>query len=271
MTTLQLCVDYLLSAGGSYVSDGNELRLFYVNQKDSDFVLSYRDYTGSTLGPLKKVVDGVKQNSSASYLRNESNPSLIVCVSASSTLRVLEFDEDEDEWADSKSFPSSTIHPSGQLAAISDAKENSFIFFQDPNGRLTLTQGSSSSLQPLPANAISSTPLSAALVDNNVILFYIALDNLVHYLTLKGGKWLDTTLAPETFKVVPKRFVAYATDDGDINVLAISENSALVLINSNGKKTVLGRVEPNGSFVPGNTEESGITIQIGCQNNCVCM
>ncbi|KAM0256352.1 hypothetical protein ACHAQJ_005003 [Trichoderma viride] len=207
MERLQDIFRLLSAAGGAPSMDGKATFVCYEEKNQ----LCMRTWTGPELSDKVWVAAGVRSGTSAPivnldykrvFVVDENN--LLKCFVEPLRDRVEADDEDADEdeegnddalWEEDKELTSLNIrvHAQSQLAASYD-RNTIFIFYQDPNGSLSVIKysGKGWKLFNLPAaNVLNGTPLATCNTSNAVYLFYISIDRTVRYMENSRGEWKD--------------------------------------------------------------------------------
>ena len=247
MDQLQDVARCLLAAGYANDPEGKGQYLLYVDPKTSS--LMSKRWTGSFFDDKELITDTpVRPNSTASYLINPSTR-LVICISSKSTVRVLQYDEEEEKWDDVDTKQPHVVHPEGKLTAFSRADNFLRIIYQDHSGRLIYLN---KSFQPLalPVDLVAGSPLSSAVVNEQIYVFYISSrDNYVHCVTeARPGNWSDEILAKHAFDQIPKQFVVPVDPkSGGFEVYVLTEENALLRI-AKSQMSILGKIDATGKF-----------------------
>lgn len=248
MTDLQDITRRLLAAGHATSPGDNGIDLLDVNPTNSN--LTYKRWTGNGFSDEELIAISVRPKSSAAYLSNSAKK-LILCISSTSTLRAIGYDNNYREWIDDESGDQK-VHPESNVAASFATDGLQHVFIQDPWKRLVHFDNV---WMPtvLPANPVQGTPLSTLVVGGRVQLFYIsANNNYVHYTTQQqNGSWSDTVFATYAFdsKQKPKRLFIMQNNSGVLECYVLTEDNALLMITADAKVTLLGTVNSAGQLV----------------------
>ncbi|THH06242.1 hypothetical protein EW146_g9675 [Bondarzewia mesenterica] len=250
----------LLAAGGAMDPEGKSMYLLYADHSS----LVSKHWTGTSFGDQDVVATSVRTNSTASYLLAQ-NTRRIICISSSSALRALTYNDDDEEWVDD-TIPRHDVHPEGKLATSFDADNRVYVFFQDPAGRLIQVDDAWNPTVLL-AEPVAGSPIATAFVEDKIHVFYIsAKDNCIHYVIQGGGSgWSDELMSKCSFEEEKvKRFsVGQNEESGALEAYVLTEKSALLQIvgkqdekvEAGEEKTVLGKVDETGTFVAGTSAE----------------
>ncbi len=257
MTHLDELARCLVAAGGA-VPVGNEgTYLLYV--EDSALILKH--WNGDAFDSEEFIAESVLPTSPAPYLITSTDRH-IVCISSTSTLRALKYDNDTAEWVDDDSLGQHKVHPKGKVAGSTtkDGKHN--IYYLNSSKKLVHLD---SAWKPtvLPVNAAEDSPLATSSAGGQHVFYISANDNYVHYATQQqGGSWTDTICTKYAFGAneKPKRFIASSNASGGFVLFVMTEERALLQISADGQKKSLGTVSEAGAYVAATTEEAIIRI-----------
>ncbi|THH20744.1 hypothetical protein EW146_g691 [Bondarzewia mesenterica] len=250
----------LLAAGGAMHPEGKSMYLLYADRSS----LISKHWTGNAFGDQDIVATSVRTNSTASYVL-APNSRRIICISSSSALRALTYNDEDEEWVDD-TIPHHDVHPEGKIATSFGADNRAYVFFQDPAGRL-IQLDDAWNPTVLPVEPVAGSPITTAFVENKIHTFYIsAKDNCIHYVIQEGGNsWSDKLMSKCSFEEEKvKRFsVGKNEESGALEAYVLTEKSALLQVvgNQDGtadageEKTVLGKVDQTGTFVAGTSAE----------------
>lgn len=183
---------------------------------------------------------------------------LIVCISASSALRVLGWDEDEEEWVDDEEKAHHDVHLAGEVVGTVKQDGSILVVFQDRSGHLASLDDSWIP-QVLPATPVDGSPLSIRFVNDVVHIFYIAAgDGFVHEIFKNGDGWVDAAVPGWDFGGEAKRLMVCVNQkDGQLEAFVLTKNNG-ILMATTGKEseiTKLGQVGSEGKYVPETSQE----------------
>ncbi|PCH33957.1 hypothetical protein WOLCODRAFT_141890 [Wolfiporia cocos MD-104 SS10] len=244
MGQLQEVARFLFAAGGAMHPEGKGMHLLYTQRS----ILTLKYWTGVVFGDQELITASIRTDSTASYLIT-SVLRLIFCISASSYIRALSFDEDEEEWVD-REIPSLQVHPRGHLAATAGTDGQFGVFFQDPSCRL-IHLDHAWRTTPLPSHAAPGSPISVLRTGNAVRVFYISEDRHLHQVSRHSdGRWSDERVSKCVFPDIPKRIVAgqRTYDRSTLEVYMLTEDNTMRLALQDGKMYDLGKVDCNGDL-----------------------
>ncbi|KAF8517817.1 hypothetical protein JB92DRAFT_2904692 [Gautieria morchelliformis] len=253
MAQFQDLTRVLLSAGGAPHPEGKGSYLLYTDQSS----LTSKHWTGNTFGDQELVAKSVRANSPAAYLLAPTTR-LIICISSSSTLRALRYDDDDEEWVDDKTILHIDVHPEGKLSASLDRNEDVRVVYQDPMGNLVFLNNWTPTV--LPADPIAGSPLSTVVDGDKLHVFYIsAKDNCIHYVTrAPEGSWSGNVMVNCPVEEKIKRFIVAPIGDTinfDAYLLTADDMLLQVTPEGDGVKRELGKIDSKGIFVPGTSAQ----------------
>jgi hypothetical protein len=250
-----------LAAAGGVALPGNKGTFFLYSE---DSALVSKEWTGKSFGNQELIASSVLPSSVASYLITPSGR-LVICISSTSTLRAVAYDEDDGEWVDDESLGLHKLHPKGKVSGVVGRDGGRHVFFQDPSKRL-IHLNNAWAPTVLPVNAVEGSPLAISAADGQVRLFYIsASDGYIHNVTQQmDGGWSDAIFVKYAFEEneKPARFIVSPNEQGDLVVFALTEERKLLQMSADGQKTMLGSVDEAGGWVPANKEEAIIWIPL---------
>jgi len=253
MTWLDELARCLLAAGGALPMGSDGMYLLYV--EDSALVLKH--WNGETFDSEEFIAESVLPTSPAPYLTTPTGR-LVVCISSSSTLCALKYDDDSAEWIDEESFGQHKVHPKGRVAGSITAGRRNIYYLNSSKQLVHLDSSWESTV--LPVNAVEDSPLATSSAGGKLHLFYVsANDNYVHYVTQQQvGSWTDTICTKYAFSAneKPKRFLASPDGSGGFELFVLTEEKALLRISADGQKKSLGTVNVAGEYVPATKEEA---------------
>jgi hypothetical protein len=244
----------LRAAADAKASDDSGTYLLY--EKNND--LFERVWTGSAVESDTYITSGVKKNTPAAYLI-KPDQRLAFYLTESNSLGCYEYDDEDESWVDSGPIEINNvaIPPESKLSACLSPLGLT-VFFQDTVGQIkgvSNKDGPWEVFGPLPANAALGTPLTVAVANRRLHLFYVNKDNSVHYLVYdqNTGEWQDNLLEHSKFDEPVVRFVfSENPETHSLEGYCLLEN-ALYSIDSSGKKK-MGDVEGDKFIAPANAE-----------------
>jgi hypothetical protein len=250
MSQMQELGRCLLANGYAWIPGGDSY-LLYVDSNTSSLIC--KCWTGNAFTDQMLITTNVRPNSTASYLFDPTGQvaPYVVCISPSSTLCALRYNDVEEDWIDDDCVAPCKVHPSGKLAAFFSADKRICIFFQDPLGRL-IYLSSSGDIVVLAAAVVVGSPISATNIDDTWYVFYIsAEDNRIHYV-FRGhaGEWHDAIFGKCTMPANIKQFVVKPIHERDtFTVYLLTERKTLLRVTQEGGQTLLGTMDETGEFV----------------------
>jgi hypothetical protein len=254
MSQVQLLAQCLQAAGYTLSTQGDGLYLLYVDPEKSSLISKF--WVSDKFTDQELIAASVRPNSSASYLTT-STGKLAVCISPSSTLRIIRYDEDEEDWVEDDTIGQLAVHPDSKVAAAVSVDQKTHVLFQDPSMRLVYLDAAWTATV-LPAEPVVGTPLATIVIDSGVNVFYIsAVDNRLHCVSQgPGNSWNDAACGQYTFEATPKQIYLTAKQGGQggLEVYVMSEKNEVQQIAA-GQAKILGKVDEVGKFVPLTTEE----------------
>jgi hypothetical protein len=259
MSRLEHLARCLVAAGVALLGDQGTFLLYVDNS-----ALISKEWIGKSFGNQELIASSVLPSSVASYIVTATGR-LVICISSTSTLRAVTYDEDEGEWVDDKSPGQHKLHPQGKVSGSAGEDGSRHVFFQDPSKRL-IHLNNAWAPTVLPVNAVEGSPLATAGDNGQVCVFYVsASDGYIHYATQqKDGSWSDTIFTRYAFvgNEKPTRFLISqpVNDGGDLVVFALTEGRTLLQISADGQNTLLGAVDEAGGWVPTSKEEAVASI-----------
>ena len=247
MTQFQDVIQCLLAAGYTDHPEGEGKYLLYVDPKESSLISKH--LTDSSFDDKELVATSVRPNSTAAYLI-KPDTQLVICISSESTIRVLQYDNEEEEWPDVDTKGPHVVHPDGKLTAFYGADNILRIIFQDRSGGLVYLKNDFQPEALRVDSPVKGSPLSSAVVNDRIYVFYIsARDKCIHYVTeARPGNWTDNILSKHAFEKGPKQFIVSADQNsGAFEAYVLTEENTLVRI-ANSKTSVLGKIDEKGNF-----------------------
>ncbi|KAF8810487.1 hypothetical protein BYT27DRAFT_7091735, partial [Phlegmacium glaucopus] len=245
---LQNLTRCLLAAGYATSRDGKERYLLYVDAQTSFLQCQY--WSGNYLVDDELVTSDVRPNSTAAYLITRASD-IIICITPSSTLTSYTYDDEECEWVqnDDDTLSSYVVHQNGKLTASVDANGRIHIVFQDASQCLTyLVKGRPSTVLPF-VWPILGSPLSISVVGNTLHVYYIsAKDEFIHHVSGVNDTWNDRIVIKRRFDKKIQSFVEVGTESGDNELYVMTEDDALLKVNTQEHLMKLGTVQ-KGKFV----------------------
>jgi hypothetical protein len=243
-----------LAAAGYVEHPANEgVYLLHVDGDDTtEYTLICRHWTGYTFESEELVYQPVRQNTPAAYL---ITPVLkrIVCITPSSTLCILEYSDDEEEWV-TDSILRHTVHRNGKIAACVTEGKRLHIFFQDSSESLVYLDINGRTSATIPARLAVGSPIYVDVFNGKTHIFYIdGQDHRIHFVVMTPGKVpTDHMMSTCKLKEGLQQFTVILTPgEGSFSAYALTEGRELLHISGDGGKTVLGTVDAAGGFVSG--------------------
>ncbi|KAF9045503.1 hypothetical protein BJ165DRAFT_1477790 [Panaeolus papilionaceus] len=238
----------------------------------SNSSLISKAWTDQTLISETTIVDFVRPNSSAAYMMSPDILETIVYVDPSSRLRVLEFDEESEDWFERASNEILyEVDPLGNLAACSNGHGSISVFFQRRKGILaTFNLDEPLLTSEIHLHIARGSPLWAGFIRGAIHIFYIStLDRCVHFAKQKDvdSGWVDKVWTRQPFKEMATKFYVVPDLSGSrvkYEAYVLTQDMSFLHIATNGQWSKLGRVDQRGDFV----SENNIDICcIEAQNN----
>jgi hypothetical protein len=252
MSQMQLLARCLQAAGYTLSTKGDGLYLLHVDPENSSLVAKF--WVEDKVADQELIATSVRPNSSASYIIT-STDKLAVCISPSSTLRVVRYDEDEEDWVDDDTIGQLSVHPESKVVATASVDQKTHVVFQDPSNNL-IHLDTAWNATVLPVKPVAGTPLATIVADDGVNVFYIsAVDNRLHCVT-GGDSWNDAACGQYIFEATPKQIYLMEKEggQGELEVFTMTEKNEIQQIAA-GQAKILGKVDETGKFVPSTTEE----------------
>ncbi|PCH33954.1 hypothetical protein WOLCODRAFT_148019 [Wolfiporia cocos MD-104 SS10] len=234
--------------------------------EDGQISVFFQDASGHLVafGDGELITDNVRSDSTAAYLISPSSR-LVVCISSSSTLRLLRYDEDDEEWVDDDKFPQLSVHRDGNLSADIDEDGQISVFFQDASGHLVYVNTAGAPIV-LPANPVAGSPISALRTGGEPAAFYVsAKDSHLHYITQsRSGTWTDQSLMDLTIEDRLRQIMVGGSEKSGPEIFALTEDRKLLqyVMGGEGQRRELGKVDQAGKYVPGTTAEFCVDLRV---------
>jgi hypothetical protein len=229
MSQVQLLARCLEAAGYTFPNEGDGLHLLFVDPEQSALIAKF--WLEDNFTDQELIASSVRPNSSASYLIT-STDKLSIYITPSSTLRVVRYDEDEEDWTEDDSIKQFAVHPDGKVTGAVGGDQSTHVFFQDPSKHLVHLDGTWTATV-LPADPVAGTPLATVVVDDQVHVFYIsAVDKRMHCIS-PGPKtrWNDKACGSYAFETIPKQ-IFLMQQEGGMDVYALTEKKEIQRITS---------------------------------------
>ncbi|KAJ3559578.1 hypothetical protein NM688_g257 [Phlebia brevispora] len=248
MTQLQDLSRVLSSAGGAV--DPEEKGTYFLST--SNGMLTSRFLVGGSVRDQELLAKDVRKDSSAVYLLS-TVLSLIIYITSSSALCVIEYDQEEEDWFGCDDIPSQRLHAEGKAAAcfVPGSERNFYVFLQDPSRRI-ICYDNEWTRRVLPADARAGTPLFATVINDRVHVFYVgSKDYYLHYLVEDiDGVWVDNVMVRSAFHETLTRLTVARNGDGFLEAYILTiENVVLQTIgDARGETRELGQVDKSGYF-----------------------
>ncbi|TFY69361.1 hypothetical protein EVJ58_g463 [Rhodofomes roseus] len=263
MSQLQELARRLTSAGYALHPEGTAT--YTLNTDDGSVVLMH--WTGDSVGSEELITTSARAGSTAAYIPTPDG-GIVACITDSSTVAVLHYDEDEEEWVEADGLPQCEVDPNGQLVACLDSTASVVVAFQNDAGDLICLQESdedeswtTTEIQGARKPA-AGTPLSIRIDFDSLALqvFYIAeSDGAVHGATRLHGAtlWEDTVVLPTGGSESLKRLLVMNGPNGAADYMAYALTSADNVVQLTAGEAVndLGHVGKDGVLVPSTTAE----------------
>ncbi|KIY47181.1 hypothetical protein FISHEDRAFT_59821 [Fistulina hepatica ATCC 64428] len=257
MSQLEDLTRCLVAVGGTMFPGADERELLYVNGRS----LVSKLWTGQSFGTQQLVAASVRPSSSAVYIV-KGKEKYIICISDSSVLRALVYDEDAEEWVDDGALGEHKVYPEGKVAGVVSENDKQYIFYQDAFGTI-IHLDDDWTATPLPIiSAQPGSPIAAAETSTGVHLFYVsATDSFIHHAIeshVAGScNWTDSVFAGAAFSGGEKlkRIIASPSEGGEFVISAIAADNKLFQLTESGEKSVFGTLNDAGEVVPLTKEE----------------
>ncbi|KIY46462.1 hypothetical protein FISHEDRAFT_75619 [Fistulina hepatica ATCC 64428] len=218
--------------------------------------LILKHWTGSRFGTQRFVSRSVRPHSPAVYLQGQGTCEYIVCISPTSRLRVVMYQEDDDTWVPKTYFSRCVVHPEGRFGAVVDTTELIHVFFQDASGTLSYTRTSmtlriiSTSTPFTSIRPVVGSPISVNELNNVLNAFYIsAADDRMHCCSYRSGRYSDAVVNDYCFAEPVQQFGVDVEQGRVVSVYVLSKRRELWQISADGCRNVLGDVDEHGGFV----------------------
>ncbi|OJJ46601.1 hypothetical protein ASPZODRAFT_142408 [Penicilliopsis zonata CBS 506.65] len=254
-------VHYFSAAAGAFPLD--KPGIYLVSEDEEDLVEKL--WTGTEIKDEFWIAGEIRTNSPALYLLKE-NDRRVLCVDQDNNLLCFTWDAEEDGWnqVTLDSSESLAVHASSHLSGCY-VPEGQIVFFEDPSGSLQKIRiddnGVCERLPSLVEGYQSGTPHCAVISEAHVLhLLYVHQDHSIHDLAqgLRSGEWRDTALPGTQARLEENeqiiKFMPIPKHDLSFELIALTSSDALVRIDNDGSRIVLGKVV-NGRFMPTSTEE----------------
>ncbi|KIY46464.1 hypothetical protein FISHEDRAFT_60350 [Fistulina hepatica ATCC 64428] len=257
MSQLEDLTRCLIAVGGTMLPGTDERELLYINNGS----LVSKLWTGQSFGTQQLVTTSVRPSSSTVYIV-KGTEKLIVCISNTSALRALVYNEDAEEWADDGTLGEHKVHPEGRVTGVLTEDNKRHIFYQDASGAIVHL---SEDWTATPLSAISAqpgSPLAAAETQTGVHLFYVsATDGFIHHAvdnhTDNSCNWTDSIFTSVAFSGGERlvRFIASPSEGDGFIISAVAADNKLFQLTESGEKSIFGTLNETGEVVPPTKEE----------------
>ena len=228
---------------------------------------------------ISKTWDGKQWGQDEALIANDASPTtpavyysksdgseIVFYISSSSVIKCRK--AVDGEWSDDTTFSAIAVHAQSKLhGSVSDSGDVA-LFFQNPSGQLVLSASSKSWAQTvLPVSMQVGSPVT---VSQNV--FYVgAEDGYIHSLVDANGTWTDSVLAKVTIPEKLQHVEVIQTDANSLDAFILTEkHTVFQLVTAPGQeeKRLLGKVDKDGQFVPGESAECGGWYPRCCRCGC---
>ncbi|EFW99586.1 hypothetical protein CMQ_7954 [Grosmannia clavigera kw1407] len=257
-------IAYILTAGGS-CRGPHGIQVLY--EKDNEIIEELLN--GSKVQSETSVGYGIKTNAPMAFgisCSGDTEQSFVFSVDKNNKMKAFVFDTDEEEWEDydlGDGAGKAELHAQSSLATDSSHDGLISVFFLNTNCKLqVLQQKLDGSWHCGPELAGASprpgTPLSVVPTDDDTILvFYLGLDNTMHYLahSLDSDRWQDHRW--ETVKVdepVQRFKVSLDTESGHYEAFVLAKGR-LLRFDGDGPRQEVGHMQGK-EFIPSTTAQS---------------
>ncbi|KAF9045495.1 hypothetical protein BJ165DRAFT_166046 [Panaeolus papilionaceus] len=251
---LQKIVHCLAGAASADVVDGSTTTTTILYTQDSS-IISKELFDTRFITSSVVVSSEVRTNSTVGFILDDSIQ-IIIYIDTSSKLRVVEFDEEADEWYENPSkVIQHEVSPTGHVTACLNERSQIVIFFQSKRGQLTtFTLADPIHATDIPFGTLPGSPLCARLVGSTMYIFYISsVDRCLRYAIRKAGSstWEERKWPKKPLTDVPNRLMVNIVQGGSLEFEAyvMTADSALLCVGSNGRWSRLGRVDEGGVYV----------------------
>ena len=258
MAQQQELVRFLTADGFSSDPEGNFFYFLFTNEQFSIFL---KHWNGSEFGQEAFITDHIRPNSSAIYIVTNSER-FVFCISHDSSFRVLEYDDDEEDWLDLEDLPRYVVHPKGQMAGYVGLDGKRYALFQDASRRL-ISLDETWTQTILPVHAAIGTPIAHIILGvpdrPQLLVFYLGKDSRLHYLEQGvDGIWGSDSLFTEVrFKDQLKKMVVIWSEEKETleaYLLTAKEGVFQATQGGRGEGLTLGKIEDE-KFIPGTDAE----------------
>jgi hypothetical protein len=249
---------FLTADGFALNPNNNILSLLYTDKRSS--IISWQ-WTGKDFGQKEFIVDRIRPNSSVACVFTHDKRT-VFCIAHDSSLRVIKYDDDDDDWLDVQNLPRYSVHPQGQVAAYVALDAKFYAIFQDTSGRL-VSLNDTWTQTILPVQAAIGTPIANTIVGTpgqhmQLLVFYLSQDLRLHSLGqgIDGNWGKDSVFAEVVLENNLTKMIVIPNEKGKLVAYLLTANKGIFQVRQGGsKKQSLGNVGDDGKFVPGSDTE----------------
>jgi ankyrin repeat protein len=226
------------------------LHIDYVD--DTNCSLICKHWTGYSFESQEFIHKPVRRDTPAAYFITPAYR-CIVCISSSSTLCILEYNTEEEEWV-TRSISRCNVHHNGKFAACMTEGRQLHVFFQNPSGKLIHLDMTSRVLSTVPVHATVGSPMFTGVFGGKVHVFYISSrDHRIHFVVMVPGKApKDNTMSKCELTEGLRQFTVTLTlskGEASFSAYVLTEGFELLRISGDKKGSVLGTMDAAGEFV----------------------